>query len=111
MTRSTNLCSRNHPTLFLIKKRRSIDGAGGVLYKKLFVKISHYSEESTCVEIFFCKKRLYQKDTPTQMFSCEYCEISENTYFEDYLGTAASEVSLESDCLGLFFWTVVSKPS
>ena len=43
------------------------------------------------------------------MFSCEYCEIFENTYFEDYLSTVASEVSLESDCLGLFFWTVAFK--
>ena len=35
------------------------------------------------------------------MFSCEYCEISKNTYFEEHLRTAASEVTLESDCLGL----------
>ena len=36
------------------------------------------------------------------MFSCEYCEIS-NDYFEEHLRTAASEVTLGSDCLGLSF--------
>ena len=29
--------------------------------------------------------------TPRQMFSSEYCDISTNTSFEEYLGTAASE--------------------
>ena len=30
------------------------------------------------------------KETPTQVFSCEYCEIFMNTYFEEHLQTAAS---------------------
>ena len=33
--------------------------------------------------------QLYQKQTPTQVFSCEYCEIFTNTYFEEHLRTAA----------------------
>ena len=57
----------------------------------------------------FFQKRFYQKDTPTQVFSCEYSEISKNTYFEEHVRTAASEVSLESDCLGLSFCTVTFK--
>ena len=40
MTISTNVLSRNHPRVFLIKKRRSTDATGGVLQKKFFVKIS-----------------------------------------------------------------------
>ena len=43
------------------------------------------------------------------MFSSEYCKISKNTYFEEYLRTATSEVTLGSDCLGLSFWTVAFK--
>ena len=43
------------------------------------------------------------------MFSCEYCEISKNIYFEEHLGTAASEVTLGSNCLGLSFWTAAFK--
>ena len=29
-------------------------------------------------------------ETPTQVFSCEYCEIFKNTYFEEHLRTAAN---------------------
>ena len=43
------------------------------------------------------------------MFSCEYCKISKNTYFEEHLHTAASEVTLGNDCLGLSFWIVAFK--
>ena len=38
------------------------------------------------------------------MFSCEYWEISKNSCSEEHLLTAASEVTLGSDCLGLSFW-------
>ena len=31
------------------------------------------------------------KETPTQVFSCEYCKIFNSTYFEEHLRTAASE--------------------
>ena len=30
------------------------------------------------------------KEIPTQVFSCEYCKIFNNTYFEEHLRTAAS---------------------
>ena len=43
------------------------------------------------------------------MFSCEYCEISKSTYFEEFLHAAASEVTLGNDCLGLSFLTVAFK--
>ena len=43
------------------------------------------------------------------MFSCEYWKISKNTYFKEYMHTAASEVALGSDCLGLSFWRVAFK--
>ena len=39
------------------------------------------------------------KNTPTQMFSCEYCEISRSTYFKVYLRTNSSDM----------FWTVFRK--
>ena len=40
------------------------------------------------------------------MFSCEYWKISKDTCFEEHLRTAASEVTLGSDCLELSFWIV-----
>ena len=53
---------------------------------------------------------LFSLETPTQMFSCEYSEISKKTYFKEHLRTAASELTLGSDCLGLCFWLVAFKP-
>ena len=34
--------------------------------------------------------QFYQKETSTLMFSCEYCNIFKNTYFEEHLRTTAS---------------------
>ena len=55
MVSSNNLFSRNHPTLLLIKKRRSTDATGGFLSRKLFVKIFQYSQENTWFEVSFNK--------------------------------------------------------
>ena len=41
------------------------------------------------------------KETPTQGFSCEYCEIFKSTYFEEDQGTAASESS-EEKCTAFY---------
>ena len=62
----------------------------------------------------FIKKRPQHRFFPVNiakflMFFCEYCEISKNTYFEEDLRTAASEVTLGSDCLGRSFCTVTFK--
>ena len=35
--------------------------------------------------------QLYEKETLTQLFFREYCEIFKNTYFEKHLRTTASE--------------------
>ena len=34
--------------------------------------------------------QLYQKDTPTQMISCDYCESFKNTFFTEHLRAAVS---------------------
>ena len=61
---------------------------GGVLQKKVFTKISQISQETPVLGLGL---QLYYKETPTQVFSCEICEIFKNTYFEEYLRTTASE--------------------
>ena len=49
--------------------------------------------------IFIGKKRelesLFDKFVPTQVFSCKYCEIFKDIYFEEDLQTAASECRLQ----------------
>ena len=55
--------------------------------KKVFLKISQNSQESTYDRVSFLTKlkawglQLYLKKTLTQVFSCEYCEISKSTFF------------------------------
>ena len=41
------------------------------------------------------------KETPTQVFSCEYCEILKNTYFEEHIRTAASADGNDIDIYNL----------
>ena len=53
--------------------------------------------------------QLYYKETPIQMFSLEHWKISKSTYLEDHLCTAASEVTLGSDCLELSFRRIAFK--
>ena len=40
--------------------------------------------------------RLYQKETPTQVFSCEYCEIFKSNYFEEHLRMTASVLTVST---------------
>ena len=55
-----------------------------------------YLQENTCVRVSFwwsCSPsglQLYYKETPTQVFFSEYCEIFKNIYFEKHLWTTAS---------------------
>ena len=51
----------------------------------MFLKISQYAKENTCVGVSFQQKpvglQLYEKETTTQVFYCEYCEIFKNIFF------------------------------
>ena len=80
-----------------IKFRKSIMSRRCFI-KKLFLIISQYSQENTCVGVSFLINcllikglQLYSKETPAQVFSWEYCQIFKNNYFEEHLWTAASE--------------------
>ena len=57
--------------------------------KKVFLKI-----------LVFRPATLFKKKTPIQVFSCEYWEIFKNTYFEEHLRTAASEVYSHQSIIG-----------
>ena len=66
--------------------------------KKMFLKISQNSRESTCVSVFFNKvagKALscsfIKKETLTQVFSYEFREILKNMFFHRTPPVAASE--------------------
>ena len=48
----------------------------GCSVKKVFLEISQNSQENTCASVSF----LMKKETLAQVFSCEFCEISKNTF-------------------------------
>ena len=48
---------------------------GGVLWKKVFLKISQNSQENTCVEVSFII------NLQASVFACEFCENYKNTFF------------------------------
>ena len=37
-------------------------------------------------------EKIYEKENPPQVFSCKYCEIFKNSYFEENHRTAASAI-------------------
>ena len=70
--------------------------AQGFSVKKVFLKILQNLQENTCIGVSFLIKlqasslQLYLKETPTQVFSCEFCEIFNNTFFQRTTPIAAS---------------------
>ena len=52
----------------------------GVLWKSVFLEISQNSQENNFLK----------KETPAQVFSCEFCEISKKAFFTEHLWTTAS---------------------
>ena len=66
--------------------------------KKIFLEISQNSQEDICAKVSFLIKlqvqacNLIKKDTLAQAFSCEFCEISKNTYFHRAPLVVASDI-------------------
>ena len=70
------------------------------------LEISQNSQENTCGRVSFLIKlqaeacNFIKKETLAQMFSCDFCEISKNTFFTEHLWATASLKSLDlSPCL------------
>ena len=58
----------------------------------MFLEISQNSQENTCVRVSFLKKlqAFIKKETLAQVFSCEFCKISKNTFSHRTPPVAAS---------------------
>ena len=58
-----------------------------VLYKKVFLKISQFSQKNTCITVSYLIFQLPQarnfikKETLAEVFSCEYFEILKSIFF------------------------------
>ena len=85
---------------------------GGVLWKKVFLKIVQYSRENTCARVSFLLKlrisdfcNLIKKETLTHGFSCEFFKMFKNIYFPDHLLMTAS---ILNQLLALYFPIIYS---
>ena len=82
-----------------------------VLWKKVFLEISaKFTGKPLYKSLFFNKvaglrpATLLRKDTPAQVFPCEFNEISKNTFFIEHLWTTASEdISHVQSPLGIVY--------
>ena len=59
--------------------------------KKVFLEISQNSQENTCARVSFLINFII-KEILTQVFSCEFCEISKNTFSYRAPPVTASEL-------------------
>ena len=63
----------------------------GVLCKKVLLEISQNLQENICASVSFSIKLLasacnfIKKETLAHVFSCEFCEISKNTFLTEHL--------------------------
>ena len=57
----------------------------------VLLEISRNSRENTCARVSFFQ--LIEKDTLAQVFYCELCEISKDTFFHRTRSVAASETT------------------
>ena len=61
----------------------------------MFLEISRNSQENTCARVSFLIKlpeacNFIKKETLTQVFSYEFCEIFKSTFLTEHLRTTAS---------------------
>ena len=82
-SRTCDMCSKvyNKDTRRFIFRNSRPD----VFCKKVFLEISQNSQENTCTRVNLLKNRLWHK-----RFSCEFCEISQNTFSHKTSPVAAS---------------------
>ena len=67
------------------------DSHRGCSIKKVFLKVSQNQQVNRPQARNFIKK-----ETLTQMFSCEFCQIFKNTFFIEHLRTASSVLNLKN---------------
>ena len=71
--------------------------------KKVLLEISQNTQENTCARASFLIKlqacNYIKKEIVAQVFSCEFCKISKNSFFTERLVAAAPKNSAASKAL------------
>ena len=99
------------------KKRHTLPGTPEAVaercsVKKVFLEISQYSQENTCVRVSFLIKlqacNFNKKETLAQVFSCKFWEISKSTFSNRTPPVAASWTLIKVLTLHACFSRVLS---
>ena len=84
----------NHDNATLWHKTE--EATGGVLLEKAFLEISPNLQENTCARVSILIKlqawghNFIKTEAVAKVFSLEFCEISKNAYFTEYVWATAS---------------------
>ena len=57
--------------------------------KRCSSKLQKFDRKTPLLESVL-DQQLYQKETPTQVFSCKICKTFKNTYFEEHMRTTSA---------------------
>ena len=75
--------------------------------EKVFLEISQNLHENTCARVsFLIKPKAYsfiKKENIAQVFSCEFCEISKNTFFIEQLWWLLLNIQIKQIGKSLFY--------
>ena len=81
----------------------------------VFLEILQHSQENTCARVSFLIKivikiiNFYEnRETQAQVFYCEFCEISKNTFFTVHLWATVSDNSATTVCLSLITFDLLN---
>ena len=61
--------------------------------KMVFLEISQDSQENICAGVSFLISNFIEKETLAQVFFCEFCKISKNSFFSGTHPLAASSAT------------------
>ena len=95
-----------HLINYLIRTDREA-ATRGVLCQKVFLEISQNSQENTCARVFFNTVAglrpvtLFKKEALAQVFSCEFCELSKNSFCDKTTLVAASVLTCKANSSNL----------
>ena len=64
----------------------------------MMLQATKNSQENTCARVSFLACNFIKKETLAQMFSCESCQISKNTFFTEHICTSAFELIHKQNC-------------
>ena len=89
--RNSRKMNRNKNLILYLGKKLSEAVARRCFVKMVFLEISQNLQENNCARVSFLIKlhpeacNFIKKETLAQVFSCEFCVISNNTFFIEHL--------------------------